>query len=99
MVCFTFETGKNYYGYGEGVNAANLTSKDIQNANSGLAWMRDQRIEQGLLKATRDDPGYASPKPAATKGFCDYAKWTKPEKLKAMRARGIKTKSTRLRDM
>jgi len=99
MVCFTFTTGKNYYGYEEGVNAANLTSKDIKAANDRLAPMRNRRIEDGLLKATRDDPGYVLPKPAATKGFCDYAKWTKAEMLKAMIARGIKTKSTRLGDM
>jgi hypothetical protein len=99
MVFFTFTTGKNYYGYEEGVNAANLTSKDIKAANARLAPMRNRRIEEGLLKATRDDPGYVSPKPAATKGFCDYAKWTKAEMLKAMIARGIKTKSSRLGDM
>jgi hypothetical protein len=99
MVCFNFETGKNYYGYEEGVNAANLTSKDIKTANNRTASMRQSRIERGLLKATCDDPGYVSPKPAATKGFCDYAKWTKPEMLKAMRARGIKTKTTRLGDL
>jgi hypothetical protein len=99
MVCFNFETGKNYYGYEEGVNAANLTSKDIKTANNRTASMRQSRIERGLLKATCDDPGYVSPKPAATKGFRDYAKWTKPEMLKAMRARGIKTKTTRLGDL
>lgn len=99
MVCITFTTGKNHYGYEEGVNATNLTSKDIKAANDRLAAMRNRRIQEGLLKATCDDPGYISPKPAATKGFCDYAKWTKAGMLKAMIARGLKRKSARLGDM
>jgi hypothetical protein len=99
MPCFTFETGPNYYGYDEGVNAANLTLKDIKNANSRLAPMRQRRIEDGLLKAARDDPGYVSPTAVTTKGFCDYAKWTKIEMLEAMIARGVASKKARLRDM
>jgi hypothetical protein len=99
MPCFSFETGPNYYGYEKGVNAANLTLKDIKNANSRLAHMRQRRIKDGLLKATRDDPGYVSPTAATTKGFCDYAKLTKTEMLEAMIARGVATKQTRLRDL
>ena len=98
MPCFDFEKGPNYYGYEAGVNIANLTLKDIKTANKRLEPMRQRRIRDGLLKATCDDPGYVSPKPAATKGFCDYAKWTKTEMLKAMNARGLSTKQARLRD-
>jgi hypothetical protein len=99
MPFLTFETGPNYYGYDKGVNAANLTLKDIQSANSRLAPARQRRINGGLLRATRDDPGFVSPKSAATKGFCDYAKWTKVEILEAMIARGLASNRTRSGDM
>lgn len=99
MPFLNFEKGPTFYGYEEGVNIANLTLKDIKKANSRLAPMRQRRIDVGLLKATRDDPGYVSPTPAATKGFCDYAKWTKLEMRQAMIARGVTTKKARLGDM
>lgn len=97
MPFLTFSTGPNYYGYEEGVNAANLTSKDIKAANARLP--RQQRIKEGLIKATRDDPAYAASKPVAPKEFFDYAKWTKYEMLDAMVARGLATKRTRVKDM
>jgi hypothetical protein len=99
MPFINFETGPNYYGYEEGVNIANLTLKDINKANSRLAPMRQRRIDEGLLRATRDDPGFISSTPAATKRYCDYAQWTKTELLEAMIARGVATKKARLRDM
>lgn len=34
-----------------------------------------------------------------TMSFCDYAKWSKQEMLKAMVARGLATRSTRPKDM
>lgn len=34
-----------------------------------------------------------------TMSFCDYAKWSKQEMLKAMVARGLATSSTRPKDM
>ena len=99
MPFLTFKTGPNYYGYKEGVNAANLTSQDIKAANARLAPMRHQRIKGGLLKATRDDPSYLASEPVAHEGSCDYAKWTKYEMLEAMVARGLATKRTRVHDM
>jgi len=99
MPFLTFDTGPNYYGYEQGVNAANLTSKDIKAANARLAPMRQQRIEGGLIKATRDDPAYAASKSVAPNDFFDYAKWTKYEMLDAMVARGLATKWTRVKDM
>lgn len=94
MVSFNFtDSGPNYYGYDAGVNADNLTKKDINKANARIDPFRQQRIVDGLLKATRDDASYVSPKAAtaATAHLINYAKWTKKELVKAIVERKVKS--------
>lgn len=92
MVFLNFNTTSGAYTYGNGVNAANLTSQHIKDANAKLAPFRQQRIADGRIKATSNDPGYKSltAKTTATPGP-DYEKWTKKELAKALVDRRIKS--------
>lgn len=95
MVSLDFTTGLNHYGYDVGVNAANLTYDDITRANARLKPFRQQRIRNGLLKATRDEASTIAPAPAVatadTSHLVHYAKWTKKELVKAILGRQLKS--------
>jgi hypothetical protein len=86
MVNFSFSADASSFGYGPGVNAANLTSSDIANAN---ARFRPQP------RATR---GNAAQIPDTRSGHCiaggtgpDYSGWTKKELCKAVSGRRLKS--------
>jgi hypothetical protein len=95
MVNFSFTGGPTYYGYAPGVNAANLTLQNIQDANARLDPVRQRRIKDGKIKATQADPGYKSPDTLAaeTKPKSIYTKWSLKELVKAIVARKIKSKA------
>jgi hypothetical protein len=99
MVNFLFTDGPTYYGYEKGVNAANLTHRNIQDANARIDPFRQRRIMDGRLKATRTDPGYKTPEAltAETKPKSIYAKWSPKELTKAIVARKIKSKAELIR--
>jgi hypothetical protein len=99
MVNFSFTDGPTYYGYEEGVNAANLTHRNIQDANARIGPFRQRRIRDGRLKATQTDPGYKTPEALAaeTKSKSIYAKWRPKELTKAIVARKIKSKAELIR--
>lgn len=86
MVNFSFSNDASSYGYGPGVNAANLTSTDIANAN---ARSRPQP------RATRGDaaqiPDTRSGRYIASVTGPDYSGWTKAELCKAVSGRRIKS--------
>jgi hypothetical protein len=95
MCHINFDNGTSYYGYGPGVNAANLTSLDIANANAKLKPQRQQRIQDGSLKAVQGD----NKLDAASKSACDvamtkYSSWTRKELCKAVVERRIKSRKT-----
>lgn len=86
MSCFSFTDRATYIGYASGVNAANLTSQDIANANARL---------RPLLKATQGDAGKVSTTRSA-RGNWDatlpnYPSWTREELRKAIVERRIKS--------
>lgn len=89
MPSFSFSKTAGYYRYDEGVNAANLTMKDIKDANAKLDWFRQRRINDGLLKATREDPGYKPPEAGSSYVHHDYRNWRKKELKECLIARGI----------
>lgn len=89
MPSFNFVEGAGSYSYGPGVNAANLTAKDIRDGNAKLAPRRQQLINNGMLQATNNDPGYQSPTASNNKPFFDYAKWSRKELMKAVISRQI----------
>ena len=102
-MCFiSFQQGPSYYGYGPGVNAANLTSNDIAKANARLEPQRQRRIEDGLLKATQGDAKTnTASKSARGDGVNEgdgavsvskYSSWTGKELRKAIVDRRIKSK-------
>ena len=76
----------SYFVYGPGVNATNLTSKDIAKANAKL---RPQ------LKATQGDAGKDSAFESACGGGSDtlsqYSSWTRKELCNAIVERRIKS--------
>ena len=85
-MCFLKFGEASYYGYGQGVNAANLTGKDIAKANAKL---RPQ------LKATQG----GAEKNSASKSACSggsatqsqYSSWTRTELCKAIVDRRIRS--------
>jgi hypothetical protein len=95
MVNFLFTGDPTYYGYAPGVNAANLTLQNIQDANARIDPFRQRRIKDGKVKATRTDPGYKSPETLAaeTKPKSIYVKWSPKELTKVIIARKIKPKA------
>jgi hypothetical protein len=95
MVNFSFTGGPTYFGYAPGVNAANLTLQNIQDANARIDLFRQRRIKDGKIKATRTDPGYKSREALAaeTKPKSIYTKWSPKELVKAIVARKIKFKA------
>jgi hypothetical protein len=92
MPSFTFQQNAGYYTYGPGVNAFNLTSKDIANANARLAPQRQQRIQDGSLKDMRGDTGRSASDSARGVTMSKYLSWTEKELSKAVLARRIKSK-------
>lgn len=93
MPSFSFSNTAGYYRYAQGVNAANLTMKDIKDANAKLDWFRQRRINDGLLKATHDDPGDKPPEPASSYVYHDYRNWRKKELKDSLVTRGINTEA------
>ena len=86
MVNFSFSNDASSFGYGPGVNAANLTSSDIANANARF---------RPRPRATRGD---AAQIPDTRSGHCiagvtgpDYSGWTKKELCKAVSGRRLKS--------
>ena len=91
MPFLTFGQGPSYYAYGPGVNASNLTSKDIAIANARLAPQRQHRILGGSLKPTQGGVRRPAPKPARGIDTLRYLSWTEKELSKAVVARRIKS--------
>ena len=83
-MCFLKFGVASYYGYGQGVNAANLTSKDIAKANAKL---RPQ------LKATPGEKNSTSKSTCGVSGATQsqYFSWTRTELCKAIVDRRIKS--------
>jgi hypothetical protein len=86
MCSFSFDLSTSSFVYAPDVNAANLTSKDIANANAKL---RPQ------LKATQGDAGKNSTAQLACgvsgATLSQYSSWTRKELCKAVVDRRIKS--------
>lgn len=98
MCNINFLQGPSYYGYGPGVNAANLTSKDIAKANARIKPQRQRRIQHGSLKVTRGDTLDKSSTNSAVGDGClstvpKYSSWTRKELRKAILGRRIKSEN------
>ena len=98
MCNINFLQGPSYYGYGPGVNAANLTSKDIAKANARIKPQRQRRIQHGSLEATQGDTVHKSAtNSAAGDGAVSivskYSSWTRRELRKAIVGRRIKSEN------
>ena len=86
MVNINFTDGASSFGYGPGVNAANLTSSDIANANArSRPRTRATQGDAGLNPDTRSG--------RASRGVTgpNYPNWTREELRKAVFDRGIKS--------
>lgn len=92
MPSFNFLAKASHYCYPPGVNAANLTMNDIRGANAKIAHLRQGRIDNGLLKATRDDSGYQPQMPYTKKPLCKYFAWDTKKLAESLLARGIKSR-------
>jgi len=98
MCNINFLQGPSYYGYGQGVNAANLTSRDIAKANARIKPQRQRRIQYGSLKVTRGDTvDKSATDSAASDGgvstVSKYSSWTRKELRKAIVGRRIKSEN------
>jgi hypothetical protein len=91
MPFLTFGQGPSYYTYGPGVNASNLTSKDIAIANARLTPRRQQRMQGGSVKAMQGGVRRPAPKPARGINTLRYLSWTEKDLSKAVVARRLKS--------
>ena len=96
MCNINFLQGLSYYGYGPGVNAANLTSKDIAKANARIKPQRQRHIQHGSLNSTRGDTvNKSATDSAASDGgvstVSKYSRWTRKELRKAVVGRRTKS--------
>ena len=84
--------GASYYGYGPGVNAANLTGQDIAKANARIKPQRQQSIWDGSLKGFRNDTKMSTAcEPACGVIMSKYFSWTRKELSKAIVDNRIKS--------
>lgn len=93
MCNINFLQGPSYYGYGPGVNAANLTGKDIAKANARIKPQRQRRIQHGSLKITRGDTVDKSSTNSAVGNGClsTVSNCTRKELRKTILGRRIKS--------
>ena len=98
MCNINFLQGPSYYGYAPGVNAANLTSKDIAKANARIESQRQRRIQHDSLKAIQGDTFAKSATNSAVgdggvSTMSKYSSWTRKELRKAIVERRIKSEN------
>lgn len=98
MCNINFLQGPSYYGYGPGVNAANLTSRDIAKANARIKPQRQRSIQHGSPKATRVNTVHKSATNSevgdvGASTVSKYSGWTRNELRKAIVGRRIKSEN------